>query len=61
VRADGLRPEVAKHEALFVGYVKQYGAATVRKVLDKGNDGHIKLTVMRNKKDRWQMIQLLGI
>lgn len=58
---DLLRPEVKKHEKLFIGYIKQYGAATVRKVLDKGQDGGIKLKIMTNKKDRYQMMQLLDL
>jgi hypothetical protein len=59
---EGLRPLVAKHQELFEGYVRQHGADLVRELLDKGKfkKGY-KLTVLRNKKDRYQMIQALSI
>ena len=59
--AVGLRPQVAKHHDLFVRYCKQYGCDTVREVLLKGRSGKYKLKIMGNKKDRYQMLQLLGV
>ena len=56
-----LRPQVAKHHDLFVRYCKQYGCDTVKEVLTKGQSGPMKLKIMGNKKDRYQMIQLLNL
>lgn len=57
----GLRPQVAKHHELFVRYCKQYGCDTVKEVLTKGVAGKFRLKIMGNRKDRYQMIQLLGL
>lgn len=57
----GLRPQVIKHHDLFVRYVKQYGSAVVAEVLSKGICGKYRLKVMTNRKDRYQMLQLLGL
>ena len=59
MKEEGLRPQVAKYEKLFIRYVKDYDAATVFAVLKKGQSGRLKL--LTNRKDRFQMIQLLGL
>lgn len=56
-----LRGEVAKYEKLFIGYVKAHGADAIRELLSTGKTGTYKLTVLKNKKDRYQMVQLLGL
>ena len=56
-----LRGQVAKHEQLFVGYVKRYGADVVRECLQKGHSSKYRLKVLGNRKDRYQMLQLLGL
>lgn len=57
----GLRPQVIKHHDLFVRYCRTYGCDVVKEVLAKGQSGQHKLKIMGNKKDRHQMIQLLGL
>jgi hypothetical protein len=56
-----IRPEVKKHYPYFLQCVKNYGSDTVKTVLDKGSDGNIKLKFLKNKKDRYQMMQLLDM
>ena len=57
----GLRPQVIKHHDLFVKYCRTYGCDTVKETLIKGHSGAHKLKIMGNKKDRYQMLQLLGL
>ncbi len=56
-----MRPQVQKYLAKFQGYVQQYGPETVRKVLRDGQAGKLRLTIMKNRKDRYQMMQILGL
>ena len=56
-----IRPLVAKYEKAFIHYVKSFGADVIKKVLNYGQCGRLKLTFMHNKKDRRQMIKLLGL
>lgn len=57
----GIRGQVAKYQHLFEGYIKEYGSARVKRVLEKGRDGDLVLKLPMNYKDRKQMIQLLGL
>lgn len=56
-----IRGNVAKYEAMFIQFIREHGAETVKKVLTHGKWGKFKLTVPLNKKDRFQMLQLLGL
>lgn len=56
-----LRGQVEKHLPLFIGYMKQYGSEVVRNVLTKGRHNGFKLKVCLNKKDRYQMMQMLDL
>lgn len=56
-----LRGQVAKYEPLFIGYVKNYGSEVVAEVLRKGHSGKYRLKILNNRKDRHQMLQLLGL
>jgi hypothetical protein len=56
-----IRPEVKRHYAYFLSCVKHYGADVVKKVLDTGRNGKLRLTFLKNKKDRYQMMQLLDL
>lgn len=58
---EGIRPNVKKYLPQFTQYVKQHGADAVYRVLDKGHYGTLRLTFPLNKKDRYQMIQMLSI
>jgi hypothetical protein len=56
-----VRPEVKKFYSYFLECVKQYGSETVKGVLDKGHHGKYKLKFLKNRKDRYQMMQLLDL
>jgi hypothetical protein len=58
---DILRPEVKKHLQLFTGYRKQLGAEGMKELLTKGKHGPYKLKVLTNRKDRYQMMQMLDL
>lgn len=58
---DGLRPMVKKHLAYFTACVKHYGSDAVREVLTKGKTKKARLTIPLNRKDRWQMLQMLDL
>jgi len=58
---DGLRGQVAKYHDQFVGYVKQYGKEVVKQVLLTGRHKKLALKVPLNRKDRYQMMQLLDM
>lgn len=56
-----VRPEVKKHYEYFLGCVKSHGSEIVKGVLDKGQHGKYKLRFLKNRKDRYQMMQLLDL
>jgi hypothetical protein len=56
-----LRPNVRKYQQHFEEYIREYGSETVRKVLMKGHHENIRITFAMNRKDRFQMLQLLGL
>lgn len=61
IERDGLRGQVVKYYPLFLGYVKEHGAAVVKEVLTKGHSGKYRLKICLNKKDRYQMLQMLDL
>lgn len=56
-----IRPEVQKMYTYFLGCVKHHGSDAVRTVLLKGSSGKFRLKIMKNKKDRYQMMQVLDL
>jgi hypothetical protein len=58
---DGLRGQVVRYHDQFVGYVKQYGKDAVKQCLMTGRSGKKKIVVSMNRKDRYQMMQLLDM
>lgn len=56
-----IRPEVRRHYPYFLGCVHKFGSEVVKQVLDKGHHEKYRLTFMKNKKDRYQMMQLLDL
>jgi len=58
---DGLRGQVVKYHDQFVEYVKQYGKDVVKQVLLTGRHKKLILKVPLNRKDRYQMMQLLDM
>lgn len=56
-----IRPLVKKHYSYFKACCAHYGADTVKKVLSKGKHEGFKLKFLTNKKDRYQMLQLLDL
>ena len=58
---DGIRPLVAKYHEQFQGHVRQYGRNVVKQVLLNGRHGNVKLKAPFNRKDRHQMLVVLGL
>lgn len=56
-----IRPEVRKYYPYFLNCVRRYGAEIVTKVLNKGQHEKYRLKFLKNKKDRYQMMQLLDL
>jgi hypothetical protein len=56
-----MRGQVAKHLQAFKGYVEKHGADRVRAVLTKGKCKDGRITFCLNKKDRFEMLQALGL
>ena len=56
-----LRPLVHKHYQYFLAALKTHGSDTVRKVLKNGRCGGTRLTFKMSNKDRFQMLQLMGL
>jgi hypothetical protein len=56
-----VRGIVKKNLAKFVGYVQMHGTSFVYELLATGKNGKYRLTVAFNRKDRMQMIEMLGL
>jgi hypothetical protein len=56
-----LRPEVKRLLPLFKEYLKAHGALVMWELLSKGRSGRYKLTMLKNHKDKWQMMQMLDL
>jgi hypothetical protein len=56
-----MRGQVAAELERFKKHVETHGPDVVREVLIKGRCKAGRITCSMNKKDRWQMIEVLGI
>jgi hypothetical protein len=60
-----VRPLVKRHYHKFLAYTKEHGSETIHKLLKNGyvfiGDRRYNLTLLSNRKDIYQMMQLLDM